>query len=240
MDAVVAPLGVCGNESISQPITAFNQAVEELLSDIRVATPRTSDFYVASTRQVTGGNATVYAVGQCLGNASQAICRNCLSTAYNNLYRCVPADEGRAINVGCFMRYSEIPFFQENQTINLIPFLGKGKPSFISVILRVSNYIIGPIILRENFIGWICVTGRSSKIRLIFGVSSSAGLFLLILAFFLWFRQWKKSEAVGEGNISQYLYHIINHFDVIFHRNLIYTYDSLSEPNECQIFILSY
>ncbi|KAI3747606.1 hypothetical protein L6452_10121 [Arctium lappa] len=139
LDGAVAPLGICGNQSTSQPITVFNQAVEELLSDIQVATPRTSDFYIASTRQVTSGNATVYAIGQCVENVSQAICKNCLSTAYNNLYSCLPADEGRAINVGCFMRYSEFPFFQDNQTINLIPFLGEGSSSKSGIIIGVSS-----------------------------------------------------------------------------------------------------
>ncbi|KAK1410567.1 hypothetical protein QVD17_37104 [Tagetes erecta] len=100
-------LGICGNESTSQPITAFNQVVQDLLSDIRLATPKTSDFYTASTTLVT-----------------------------NN-----------------------------NQTINLTPFLDKGS---------------------------------SSKSRMILGVSSSAGLVLLILALFLWFR-WHKSKAVGKG-----------------------------------------
>ncbi|KAI3798742.1 hypothetical protein L1987_34020 [Smallanthus sonchifolius] len=162
----IGVLEICGNESTSQPIIAFNQSVKELLSDISVATPRTSDFYIASTRQLnTGANATVYAIAQCVQNASQAVCKNCLRSAYNNLYsNCMPAAEGRAINVGCFMRYSEFPFFQNNQTINLIPFLGKGS---------------------------------SSKSGMIIGVSSSAGVVLLITALLLWFR-WNKSKAVGK------------------------------------------
>ncbi|KAK9062118.1 hypothetical protein SSX86_019303 [Deinandra increscens subsp. villosa] len=156
---------ICGNESTSQPATTFNQAVKELLSDIRVATPRTSDFYIASTRQVaSGANATIYAIAQCVENASHTICKNCLGTAYNKLYRCLPADEGRAINMACFMRYSKFPFFQNNQTINLIPFLDKGS---------------------------------SSKPGIIIGVSSSAGL-LLIIVLFLWFQRWSKSKAIGK------------------------------------------
>ncbi|KAK1410566.1 hypothetical protein QVD17_37103 [Tagetes erecta] len=157
-------LGICGNKSTSQPTTAFNQAVQELLSDIRLATPKTSDFYTASTTLVT--NVTVYAIGQCLENITQTICKNCLSTIYQNLSGCLPANEGRAINVACYMRYSEFPFFQNNQTINLIPFLANGS---------------------------------SSKSGLIIGVSSGAGLVLLILAIFLWF-QWNKSKAAGKDS----------------------------------------
>ncbi|KAF5803331.1 putative protein kinase RLK-Pelle-DLSV family [Helianthus annuus] len=133
---------ICGNESTSQPVKSFNQVVKELLSDISVATPRTPDVYIASTRQLTSGvNATVYAIAQCVENASQAICKNCLSQAYNKLYSCVPASEGRAINVECFMRYSEFPFFQNNQTINLVPFLGTGHSSKSRTIIGVSSSV---------------------------------------------------------------------------------------------------
>ncbi|KAI3722971.1 hypothetical protein L2E82_34220 [Cichorium intybus] len=165
LDASVAPIGICGNASISQSITAFSQEVEELLSDIRVATPRTFDFYTASKRVLPGSNATIYAIGQCVKNVSHAICKDCLSTAYNNLYGCLPAGEGRAINVGCFMRYSENPFFQDNQTINLVPLL---------------------------------VEGSSNRSRIIVGISSSAGLLLLIIAFALWYRRCKAAKAIGE------------------------------------------
>ncbi|KAJ0912879.1 putative protein kinase RLK-Pelle-DLSV family [Helianthus annuus] len=109
---------------------------------LSVATPRTPDVYIASTRQLTSGvNATVYAIAQCVENASQAICKNCLSQAYNKLYSCVPASEGRAINVECFMRYSEFPFFQNNQTINLVPFLGTGHSSKSRTIIGVSSSV---------------------------------------------------------------------------------------------------
>ncbi|KAD7478574.1 hypothetical protein E3N88_01710 [Mikania micrantha] len=136
----VAVPAICGNESTSQPISAFNQTVEELLSNIKDATPRTSDFYIASTRQVgTVTNATVYAIAQCVENASNTICKNCLNTAYNSLSSCLPANEGRAINVACFMRYSEFPFFHNNQTINLIPYLAKGNSSKSVMIIGVSS-----------------------------------------------------------------------------------------------------
>lgn len=139
LDASIAPLGICGNESTSQSITTFNQAVEDLLSDIRVATPRSSDFYTASKRQVGDSNTTLYAIGQCVENVSQVICKDCLSTSYNSLYNCLPAAEGRAINVGCFMRYSEFPFFQDNQTINLIPLLDEGEHFLNYMLLCLKN-----------------------------------------------------------------------------------------------------
>lgn len=69
------PGQVCSNDSTSYPTITFNQVVKNLLSDIRDATPRTSNFYVAFTRQVSNENATVYAIAQCVKNVSKAICK---------------------------------------------------------------------------------------------------------------------------------------------------------------------
>ncbi|MFS7955348.1 putative protein kinase RLK-Pelle-DLSV family [Helianthus anomalus] len=166
LDDDAPPETVCSDESTSQPITSFNQVVENLLSVIRDVTPRTSNFYITSTRKVPTSNATVYAIAQCVKNVSQAICRGCLNTAYNNLHGCLPNKDGRAIDFFCFMRYSETPFFQSNQTINIRPFLSEGS---------------------------------SRNLVLIAGVSSGAGIVLLILSLLLWYRKMKKAKTVEEA-----------------------------------------
>ncbi|CAI9276278.1 unnamed protein product [Lactuca saligna] len=112
--------------------------MEEFLSDIRVATPRTSNFYVASTTTRSSGNATLYAIAQCIENTTQNICQDCLDTAYNNLVDCLPNTEGRAINLGCFMRYSGTPFFKDNQTIDITSFLQEESSSKLGMIVAVT------------------------------------------------------------------------------------------------------
>lgn len=118
-DVGITPLGICGDQAASQSATTFSQTVDGLLSDIRVATSKTTNFYVAATRQITSDNATVYAIAQCVQNTTQAFCQNCISMAYTNLYNCLPNTEGRFINMGCFARYSETPFFTDNQTVDI-------------------------------------------------------------------------------------------------------------------------
>ncbi|CAH1435490.1 unnamed protein product [Lactuca virosa] len=129
----ILPLQICGNQSASVTST-FSQDVDALLSDIRVATPKAPNWYVASTRQVSSENTTVYAIAQCVENTSQAICQNCLNTAYSNLYSCLPNREGRFADTGCFARYSDTPFFSDNQTIDITNFL-KGNSSKVPVIV---------------------------------------------------------------------------------------------------------
>ncbi|XP_024961311.1 cysteine-rich receptor-like protein kinase 2 [Cynara cardunculus var. scolymus] len=130
-------VGVCSEESSSEP-TTFNKFVQEFLSDIRIATPRTSDFYVSSTRKSSSGNVTLYAIAQCVENTTQRICQSCLNRAYNNLYGCLPHTEGKAIDLGCFMRYSDTPFFKDNQTTNIIPFLKEGSSRKVGMLAAVT------------------------------------------------------------------------------------------------------
>ncbi|PWA58332.1 Concanavalin A-like lectin/glucanase, subgroup [Artemisia annua] len=120
-------VGVCGNQTSSQP--AFRETVNTLLSNLRVATPRTPQFYAASTRRVTGSNLTIYAISQCNINISQSDCAKCLSIRSTTLSDCLPNTNGRAIDAGCFMRYSNTAFFRDNQTTDLTPFLEDGDSS---------------------------------------------------------------------------------------------------------------
>lgn len=59
----------------------------------------------------------------------------CIEVAYDNIQRCPPNTDGRAFDSGCFMRFSDRPFFADNQTINLKPFLKTtetpSQPTFV-------------------------------------------------------------------------------------------------------------
>ncbi|XP_071708628.1 uncharacterized protein [Rutidosis leptorrhynchoides] len=115
-------VGVCGNQTSSEP-TPFRNTVKSMLSDLRIATPKTPDYYTASMRNVKGSNETVYAIAQCNLNVSQSDCKDCLSIRIKTLSDCLPNTNGRAIDAGCFMRYSITAFFRDNQTTDLKPFL---------------------------------------------------------------------------------------------------------------------
>jgi len=107
-------------------VTDFKAAGQQALMDLQTATPKTGDFYAATKTLVAGGSA-VYAVAQCVETATEINCQNCMQVGYNNLQSCLPNTEGRAYDAGCFMRYSTTPFFADNQTINIAPYLKKGR-----------------------------------------------------------------------------------------------------------------
>lgn len=115
--------GTCGNKTASQA-GAFNTSVDGLLSDLVIATPKIVGYFAATKREIaSGSNNFVYSVAQCAATVSETGCVNCLAVALKNIASCPPHIEGRAVDAGCFLRYSNTAFFSNNQTMDLAPFL---------------------------------------------------------------------------------------------------------------------
>ncbi|XP_020585399.1 cysteine-rich receptor-like protein kinase 2 isoform X2 [Phalaenopsis equestris] len=110
------PVCVNGTDSTG----GFAAATEGLLQDLSSATPKIAGYFVDEIR---GG---VYAVAQCAPTVSKSVCADCLQVAYKNIKGCLPSSEGRAIDAGCFMRYSGSTFFSTNSTVDLAALLGSG------------------------------------------------------------------------------------------------------------------
>ncbi|KAK3004105.1 hypothetical protein RJ639_018242 [Escallonia herrerae] len=157
-------VGICSNQTASQA-TAFNAAVEGLLTDLVSATPRINGFYAATTRGVTDSGATVYAVAQCAETVSQSGCQDCLAVAHSNIQSCPPRAEGSAIDSGCFLRYSDASFFSDNQTTNITPFLGGGKSSKKKAIIGGVVGGGGILLLILAFFIWYLVREKPKAAR---------------------------------------------------------------------------
>lgn len=134
--------GFCGNRTALQA-DAFKTAAQELLENLEVATPKINGFFAASKNNIIGSrvganddddkNSTaVYGIAQCVETISQTGCQNCLSGAFDNIQRCLGSAFGWAVDAGCFLRYSDTPFFADNQTTDITPFLKNGKTLFFS------------------------------------------------------------------------------------------------------------
>ncbi|KAI8031384.1 Cysteine-rich receptor-like protein kinase 2 [Camellia lanceoleosa] len=132
-------VGVCGNRTVSQA-TAFYTAVQGVLTNLKIATPKINGFFAATKSVVVSSSTTVYAVSQCAETISESSCQDCLTVAYANIQICPPNADGRAVDAGCFLRYSDTAFFADNQTTNINPFLGGGGGS------SKKNAIIGGVV----------------------------------------------------------------------------------------------
>ncbi|KAK1410559.1 hypothetical protein QVD17_37096 [Tagetes erecta] len=123
-------VGLCGNRTSSRQ-DAFATVVDGLLSNLSIATPRINGFFAAVTAPVVGTNtSTAYAIAQCVNTVTPDGCKNCLQVAYANIRSCTTdVTDGRGIDSGCFMRYSASPFFDNNKTVDITPFLREGGSS---------------------------------------------------------------------------------------------------------------
>ncbi|KAJ1382662.1 Serine/threonine-protein kinase, active site, partial [Sesbania bispinosa] len=116
-------------------------------------------------------NGSIYAIAQCAETVSESGCLDCLTVGYNNIKSCFPNTDGRAYDAGCFMRYSDTSFFADNQTIDITP------------------------LLKQD------VGGSSKKGAIIGGVVGGVGLVVILLALFVWLKQYKKPKRIPRGDI---------------------------------------
>ncbi|XP_058098010.1 cysteine-rich receptor-like protein kinase 43 isoform X3 [Magnolia sinica] len=116
-------IGLCGNRT--EDGGGFTETAREVLSDLCMVTPRIDGFSAAVRRETVGGR-DVYGVAQCLVTVGQNGCDQCLKGAYGNIEKCPPSADGRAVDGGCFLRYSDTAFFNDDQMTNLAPFLKRG------------------------------------------------------------------------------------------------------------------
>ncbi|KAH9738596.1 hypothetical protein KPL71_018840 [Citrus sinensis] len=142
--------GFCGNRTALQA-DAFKTAAQELLENLEVATPKINGFFAASKNNIIGSRAganddddknstAVYGIAQCVETISETGCQNCLSGAFDNIQRCLGSAFGWAVDAGCFLRYSDTPFFADNQTTDITPFLKNGNISEATELQGPVNY----------------------------------------------------------------------------------------------------
>lgn len=102
---------VCGSDRFNGNTTAFKENVVVLGKNLSSEAPNNGGFFVGS---VTRGNESVYGLGQCWKTVRQSDCLKCLNDSASRINSCPPRNEGRAINAGCYLRYSTEKFYYNN------------------------------------------------------------------------------------------------------------------------------
>ncbi|KAK7305611.1 hypothetical protein VNO77_43517 [Canavalia gladiata] len=115
---------LCGNQTADER-TAFSAVGQQVLMDLQIATPKITGYFAATKTQVD--ESEIYAIAQCVETLTQDSCLECLTVEHSSIQSCLPNTNGRAFDAGCFMRYSETPFFADNHTIDITPFLKQGE-----------------------------------------------------------------------------------------------------------------
>ncbi|EEC68880.1 hypothetical protein OsI_37506 [Oryza sativa Indica Group] len=110
---------VCNGSAVAGG--GFADAARGMVGDLVAAVPRAPGLAAAAA------GAGVYAAAQCVVTVGEGGCAQCLEVAARNIDGCPPNSDGRAVDAGCFMRYSDKPFFPANATVDLAPYLRSGK-----------------------------------------------------------------------------------------------------------------
>eukprot|EP01018_Ginkgo_biloba_P010466 Gb_28788 [translate_table: standard] len=111
---------VCGSEKSSQSQTFF-QNTQQLINELSSEAPGNGRFSMGSTQ---GPFTKIYDVAQCWKTLSKSLCRDYLLNASDKILACSASLEGRALNTGCYMHYTTLPFAL-NQTCELAPSVDK-------------------------------------------------------------------------------------------------------------------
>ncbi|KAL2510421.1 Cysteine-rich receptor-like protein kinase 2 [Forsythia ovata] len=143
---------VCGNRT--QKSSAFQVSARQAVVQVVSAAPNNKRAYARSQGPVLGTtNESAYVIADCW-TLSDRDCRACLENASASILGCLPWSEGRVLNAGCFMRYSDTNFLNPIQgnggSLNSTQGNGssRGKITIIAVatISSILVLVIGAVI----------------------------------------------------------------------------------------------
>ncbi|KAI7729776.1 hypothetical protein M8C21_017973 [Ambrosia artemisiifolia] len=127
---------VCGNTT--RKSTLFQEATRRAVVNAVTGALRNSDYFAREEMLVTGNNNSAYVLAQCWKTLSPSSCRACLENASVSISKCLPWSEGRVLNTGCFMRYSDTNF------LNPLPASGSSsnKGKIITIVFSVVSSVV--------------------------------------------------------------------------------------------------
>lgn len=100
---------VCGNSTRKN--NAFQEAAREAVIKTVSDATMNKQFFARGNLDVPGtGNESVYVLADCWRTLNESLCRSCLENASASILGCLPWSEGHALNIGCYMRYSDTNF----------------------------------------------------------------------------------------------------------------------------------
>ncbi|KAK7386780.1 hypothetical protein VNO78_27116 [Psophocarpus tetragonolobus] len=126
---------VCGNTTKKNK--SFQDAAKEAVLSAVQAAPNNEGYTREEVVVVGTSNDSAYVLANCWRSLDTNSCRHCLENASSSILGCLPWSEGRALNTGCFMRYSDRDFLNKEQENG-----SSGGDALVIVIAVVSSVII--------------------------------------------------------------------------------------------------
>ncbi|KAB1207871.1 Cysteine-rich receptor-like protein kinase 2 [Morella rubra] len=125
---------MCGNTT--RKSLSFGESVRQALT--RAVEAATSSNGYATTQMAVPGTVkeSAYVLADCWRTLNASSCRSCLDNASASILGCLPWSEGRALNTGCFMRYSDKDF------LNRAPENGSSRGTTVVIVVTVVSSVV--------------------------------------------------------------------------------------------------
>ncbi|XP_062201884.1 cysteine-rich receptor-like protein kinase 2 isoform X3 [Phragmites australis] len=158
---------VCSSSNRSSGQQGFSSAVSAVLSNVTsLAVKSNKGFAVSSASR--SPQVAAYALAQCWQNLNTSSCAACLSAAAASVAKCAPAEEGRALFAGCFIRYSTAPFWNSKDSASSV---SSRKRVVLWTVLSSSVGVI--LVLVISVLAWKRNKARKARDRSLRGLYGS-------------------------------------------------------------------
>ncbi|KAL8218911.1 hypothetical protein R6Q57_022284 [Mikania cordata] len=127
---------VCGNSTRKNVL--FQETVKKAVLNAVTDATRDSGYFARVRMQVARQNESVYVLAECWRTLSPSSCSACLENASASITKCLPWSEGRALNTGCFMRYSDVDFLNPLPVTNS----SSNKGKIIAIVVSVVSSVV--------------------------------------------------------------------------------------------------
>ncbi|XP_057759026.1 cysteine-rich receptor-like protein kinase 2 [Arachis stenosperma] len=143
---------ICGNTTRKN--SSFQAAAEQAISTAVQDAPNNLGYARVKVSVSGTSNASAYVLADCWRNLDPRSCKACIENASSSILGCLPWSEGRALNTGCFMRYSDTDFLNKEQQngsskVNVAVLV---VPIVSSVVVLVVGIVIGIYIWKHRYI----------------------------------------------------------------------------------------
>ncbi|KAK8643502.1 hypothetical protein V6N13_012797 [Hibiscus sabdariffa] len=120
-------MAICGNTS--RKGSSFQASARQAVSQAVTTALNNGGYYGKAQVAGSGTNETAYVMVDCWRTLNRSSCEACYENASAAMLSCLPWSEGRALYTGCFMRYSDIDFFNKE------PGNGSSRGTIITIVV---------------------------------------------------------------------------------------------------------
>ncbi|KAL8241638.1 hypothetical protein R6Q59_011940 [Mikania micrantha] len=191
---------ICGNTTRKSIL--FQQSAMHAVINVVKGALRNNDYFAREETMVSDPNNSVYVLAECWKTLSPSSCRACLENASRSITTCLPWSEGRVLNTGCFMRYSNTNF------LNPVTRSSSDRGTIITILASVvsSTMVIVVALLIVLYIKKCRYVQHKRKgsydVKKLAKILNDSNLHFKYSTIYKATRYWHESNKLGQGGFG--------------------------------------